>query len=244
MKTKVKSRRTNSRKVKSRRTNSRKVKSRRTNSRKVKSRRTNSRKVKSRKVKSRKANSRKVKSRKANSRKVKSRKANSRKVKSRRAKSRRKVKYDGVGRFKLKYETIQNNLLNQLRKVENHSNIAFDFKIDFAKGAVYEELINQTDLSDIKNKLNQYIRYVQYSELCPKEELEKFRKRYLDDLKKIKEKLDEMESVEPEIPLLFRQESYEETPVIRDNLREYRHKTDTRRKRIILDDRIFDIVEE
>lgn len=122
--------------------------------------------------------------------------------------------YDGTDRFKIKStKSIYNDLLEQLNDLNKNSKLKYYYEIDFTKEKEYKELILEKDLDKIKNKLDNYIDMITNSILYPSEYLKNFKNRYLTELLKIRDNMNEILILKPFIekpPSLIRQESYEE----------------------------------
>ena len=74
--------------------------------------------------------------------------------KSKSKKRTRSYKKDGANRFKIKYEPIQKSFLDSLNNIDKYSKLKYIYYIDFTEEPEYQDLIRQTDLPNIKKKLD------------------------------------------------------------------------------------------
>jgi len=143
------------------------------------------------------------------------------------------------------YISIQDDLLKKLNDIKNYSKLNYKYDIDFTKEPEYEQLIMEKDINKIKIKLDNYIIMVKNSVLYPIDYLRNFKNRYLDELLKIRDNINDTLILEPKNfinkPNLVRQESYEEIESETPNTRKYIHKLDKRKSRFVINDKIFDI---
>ena len=164
--------------------------------------------------------------------------------------SKRSIKnlYDGTDRFKIKnIVNIHDDLIKDLNEINKNSKLKYYYKLDFTDEKEYKELINEKNLDKIKFKLDNYINFVKDSKLYPEKYLQNFKKKYLKGLLKIQENINNILIMEHDInnyPRLSKQESYEEVEgEYLPETRKYRHKSDKRRSRIIVKNKIFDIID-
>ncbi len=142
-------------------------------------------------------------------------------------------------------KNIQETLIEDLQKIRKLARLTYQHTIDFTLEKEYNDLINERDLEKIKEKMKNYIKMIQKVQLCPVTELNNFRQKYLNEILKIKDNLEDVLILEkiPEIPNLLRQESYESEPYIRSpsSRTVYRHKTDEKKSKVIIKNMRFDI---
>ncbi len=142
-------------------------------------------------------------------------------------------------------KNIQQELLKGLEKIKKLARLNYKHLIDFTLEKEYEDLINEKDLDKIKEKMNKYINMIKKVQLCPLVELNNFRNKYLEELVKIQHNLEDILILEknPEKIVLFKQESYESEPYIKSpsSRAVYRHKTDQKKSKVIINNMRFDI---
>lgn len=136
-------------------------------------------------------------------------------------------KYDGTDSS----PTIQYDLSKKLNNIKDYSKLNYNYDIDFTKEPEYKELILEKDLNKIKIKLDIYINMVKNSVLYPSDYLKNFKNRYLNELLKIKDHINESLYKKNIInkPIFLRQESYEEIVRENPNTRKYVHTSDKRK---------------
>ena len=103
-------------------------------------------------------------------------------------------------------------------------------------------------MNEIKIKLDKYINIVEKSILYPSDYLKKFKNRYLNELLKIRDDINntlilEPKNIIPTKPIFSRKESYDEIESESPHTRKYIHKTDRRKSRVVVKDKVFDIID-
>lgn len=148
-------------------------------------------------------------------------------------------KYDGADSS----PTIKYDLSKKLNNIKDYSKLNYNYDIDFTKEPEYKELILEKDLNKIKIKLDIYINMVKNSVLYPSDYLKNFKNRYLNELLKIKDNINESLYTKNIInkPIFFRNESYGEIVSENPNKRKYVHTSDKRKSRVVVNNKVFDI---
>lgn len=129
-----------------------------------------------------------------------------------------------------------------MENIKKLGKITYQYTIDFRDEKEYLDLLNETNLDKIKEKMYMYMNMVNKVQLCPLKELLQFRNKYYEELIKIQNDLEDIVLLKEYNVNLLRQESFENEPYITvGNKSVYKHKNNTKRTKVVVDKFTFDI---
>ena len=150
-----------------------------------------------------------------------------------------------MSKLNISKKNIQENVLENLENIKKLGKIRYQYTIDFRDEKEYLDLLNETDLDKIKEKMYIYINMINNVQLCPLKQLIEFRNKYSKELIKILGDLEDIVVLKQSTNTITRQESFESEPSIKiGNKSVYKHKTDSNRKKIVIDKFSFDVVDD